>query len=111
MLLFFSVELEALTMVSMMKQHVLPSATNAGLEGDEVVAAVEAVEAGLAAMHAEGSSFEKAKLARVLRLETMEAARDVCDALEGEIPAGLWTLATYKELLFLDCNQAAEIVN
>jgi len=106
-----SVELEALTMVSMMKQHVLPSVANAGLEGDEVLAAVDAVEAGLAAMHAEPSSFEQAKLARVLRLETMEAARDVCDTLEGEIPANLWTLATYKELLFLDSNQAAQIVD
>jgi hypothetical protein len=31
--------------------------------------------------------------------------------LEAEIPADLWTLATYQELLFLDSNQAAEIVN
>lgn len=106
-----SVELEALTMVSMMKQHVLPSAKAAGMDGKDVASSIASVEAGLSGMHSAASPLEKAKLARVLRLETMEAARDVCDGLEAEIPADLWTLATYQELLFLDSNQAAEIVN
>eukprot|EP00584_Thalassiosira_punctigera_P005522 CAMPEP_0172525800 /NCGR_PEP_ID=MMETSP1067-20121228/821_1 /TAXON_ID=265564 ORGANISM="Thalassiosira punctigera, Strain Tpunct2005C2" /NCGR_SAMPLE_ID=MMETSP1067 /ASSEMBLY_ACC=CAM_ASM_000444 /LENGTH=104 /DNA_ID=CAMNT_0013309155 /DNA_START=51 /DNA_END=361 /DNA_ORIENTATION=- len=30
--------------------------------------------------------------------------RTVCDAAEEVVPANLWTLATYKELLFLDSH-------
>jgi len=30
--------------------------------------------------------------------------RETCDAAEGIVPAELWTLATYKELLFLDSH-------
>ena len=32
-------------------------------------------------------------------------------ALEAEVPAELWTLGTYQELLFLDANQAGEILD
>jgi len=51
--------------------------------------------------------LDKAKLARVLRLETMEDIRKVCDKAEALVPPGLWTLGTYKELLFLDSQQGA----
>jgi glutamine synthetase len=44
--------------------------------------------------------------ARVLRLETMEQVRGHVDAAESLVPAQLWTLATYKELLFLDQHTA-----
>ena len=77
----------------------------------ELKAAVAAVESGLAGVHAGADEFEKATAARVLRLETMEDARAVCDKVEAEVPAELWTLATYKELLFLDSNQGAEIID
>lgn len=43
-------------------------------------------------------------MARVLRLETMIDVRAVCDAAEEVCPAKLWTLATYKDLLFLDSH-------
>jgi glutamine synthetase len=33
--------------------------------------------------------------------------RKVCDAVEALVPPSLWTLATYKELLFLDFNHGA----
>ena len=36
-----------------------------------------------------------------------EEVRKVVDAVEGLVPPDMWTLATYKELLFLDCNQGA----
>ena len=49
----------------------------------------------------------KAVIARELRLETMEQVRDVCDAIEAVVPASLWTLATYKELLFLDASHGS----
>lgn len=107
------VELEALTMVDMINQHVLPSVRNAEIpEGDafegKLTAAVDELKAGLAAVHAGGDECAKATAARVLRLETMESARAVCDAAEEVVPADLWTLATYKELLFLDSHQGAE---
>ena len=61
-------------------------------------------------MHAVDGEYEKATLARVLRLETMEDARKVCDTIEETVPAHLWTLATYKELLFLDANQGETLI-
>ena len=45
---------------------------------------------------------KKAELARVLRLETMISIRETCDAAEAVCPANLWTMATYKELQFID---------
>ena len=60
-------------------------------------------------MHAAGDEYSKATAARVLRLEVMEEARKACDAAEAVVPAEMWTLATYQELLFLDSNQGAEI--
>jgi glutamine synthetase len=30
--------------------------------------------------------------------------REVCDGAEEVVPASLWTLATYKELMFLDSH-------
>lgn len=105
-----TVEMEALTMVDMMKQHVLPSVKNADL--DHLVADIDAglakVEAGLEGMHHAADEHAKAQAARVLRLETMEEARAACDRAEEQVPADLWTLATYKELLFLDANQGSE---
>ena len=51
------------------------------------------------------SPSPQAELARVLRLETMLSVRETVDAAEGVCPAELWTLATYKELLFLDQHE------
>eukprot|EP00929_Paragymnodinium_shiwhaense_P006350 TRINITY_DN1095_c0_g1_i4.p1 TRINITY_DN1095_c0_g1~~TRINITY_DN1095_c0_g1_i4.p1 ORF type:complete len:458 (+),score=146.14 TRINITY_DN1095_c0_g1_i4:56-1375(+) len=97
------VEMEALCLVDMLNQHVIPSckkAGNARLKTCE--AAVDTLKKALAGIHAAESSQKKAELARVLRLETMVTLREGIDAAEGEIPADMWTLATYKELLFLD---------
>jgi glutamine synthetase len=46
-----------------------------------------------------------------LRLETMIDIRAVCDAAEEVVPANLWTLATYKELLFLDQHTSVSSVS
>ena len=58
-------------------------------------------------LHAAPDAYGKATLARVLRLETMIDARAVADKAEAVVPADLWTLATYSELLFLDKQQGA----
>lgn len=100
-----SVEMEALTLVDMLNQHIIPSVEKAGV-GDlaGLKAAVGTINAAMAEIHAADSSYEKAKLARVLRLETMIDIRAVVDDAEGLVPANLWTLATYKELLFMDSH-------
>jgi len=101
------VEMEALCMLDMINQHMIPSmkAANVGYL-DELTAATATLKAAIAGIHAAESDEAKAKLARTLRLETMISIRESCDAAEAVCPANLWTLATYKDLLFLD--QTAE---
>merc|ERR1712232_208952 len=97
------VEMEALTLIDMLNQHVIPSVKKAGSPGlSDCEGAVTTLKKALAEMHAEECSKKKAALARTLRLETMVQLREGIDAAEAEVPANLWTLATYKELLFLD---------
>mmetsp|Transcript_8367 Transcript_8367/g.25991 ORF Transcript_8367/g.25991 Transcript_8367/m.25991 type:complete len:706 (+) Transcript_8367:56-2173(+) len=100
-----TVEIEAKCLVDMLNQHVIPSVKNAALAStylDDCVAAVASIEAALAAVHHEADEIKKANLARALRLETMVDLRTKIDAIEKLVPADLWTLATYSELLFLD---------
>eukprot|EP00240_Pyramimonas_obovata_P002432 CAMPEP_0118935940 /NCGR_PEP_ID=MMETSP1169-20130426/15916_1 /TAXON_ID=36882 /ORGANISM="Pyramimonas obovata, Strain CCMP722" /LENGTH=758 /DNA_ID=CAMNT_0006879023 /DNA_START=83 /DNA_END=2359 /DNA_ORIENTATION=- len=96
------VEMEALCMIDMMNQHVIPSAKKAGFNADELKKGVTMLEEGLAAVHAEADEGKQADLARHLRLDTMIKVREVCDAMEAIVPEEDWTIATYKELLFLD---------
>jgi len=104
-----TVEMEALCLVDMINQHVIPSVKACGIGPlDELSAAVTTLKAGVAEIHAAESSIEKARLGRVLRLETMVEVRETCDAAEEVVPAENWTLATYKELLFLDSHTVAE---
>jgi len=105
-----SVEMEALCMVDMIKQHIIPSCKAADVPIAELETAVASVEGGLSKMHAAADEYAKATVARELRLETMEDVRAVCDKVEAIVPAELWTIATYKDLLFLDVNQGAEIL-
>jgi glutamine synthetase len=69
--------------------------------------AVTTLQAALEAVHHCEDAKEQAQLARVLRLETMEEIRATVDAAEAVVPAHLWTLATYKELLFMDQHHVA----
>merc|ERR1719203_2767683 len=102
-----TVEMEALTLIDMINQHVIPSVTAAGVgPAEDLAKSVAVLKDAVAAIHAAETSYEKAKLARVLRLETMIDIRAFCDAAEEVVPADKWTLATYKELLFLDSHVA-----
>jgi glutamine synthetase len=108
------VEMEASCMIDMILQHAIPSMKAANLEGSYVAdlqATVPVLKDALAAIHKAESPYEQAKLARVLRLETMVEIRATCDAAEAVCPANLWTLATYKELLFLDSHTHASTVS
>ncbi|GMI34468.1 hypothetical protein TrCOL_g13153 [Triparma columacea] len=98
-----TVEMEALVLVDMIQQHIIPSVKEANVPGvGDLEKAVSTLKDAVKEIHAAGSSYEQAKLARVLRLETMIDIREVCDKAEELVPADLWTLATYKELMFLD---------
>merc|ERR1712071_743070 len=106
-----TVEMEALTLIDMINQNIIPSVKAAGVGPlDDLHAAAATLKAAVAEIHAAETSYEKAQLSRVLRLETMIDIRSVCDAAEV-VPADLWTLATYKELLFLDQTSDAKQLN
>lgn len=54
----------------------------------------------------------RARVAHALRLGTMEELRLICDETEAVVPPELWTLATYKDLLFLDSHYGnADIIS
>mmetsp|Transcript_6127 Transcript_6127/g.13211 ORF Transcript_6127/g.13211 Transcript_6127/m.13211 type:complete len:613 (+) Transcript_6127:462-2300(+) len=100
-----TVEMEALTLIDMINQHIVPAVKEAGVGPlADLEASVGRLKDAVAAIHAAENSYEKAQLARVLRLETMIDIRETCDAAEEVVPANIWTLATYKELLFLDSH-------
>lgn len=103
-----TVEIEAGCFVDMINQHVIPSVTAAG-KGPlkELQTSVETLKAALHEIHDTEDTYERAKLARVLRLDTMIEVRKICDIAEEAVPENLWTLATYKELLFLDSHYTA----
>jgi glutamine synthetase len=100
-----TVEMEAGCMVDMILQHIVPAVAKAGQDTAALAAAAKSVAAKISEVHHGTDPLQKAQLARELRLDTMEAARKVCDEAEGRCPADLWPFATYKELLFLDLNQ------
>ena len=105
-----TVEMEAKCLVSMIEQHIVPSCDKAGVATDALAAHAEVLKAKLAQMHAATaeSPLAAATVAHELRHGEIEEARVVCDDVERKVPADLWTLATYKELLFLDQNQGDE---
>jgi len=104
-----TVEIEALCMIDMINQHVIPSVKKAGVGPlNELAASVSTLKAAIAEIHRAESSMDKAELGRVLRLETMVEIRETCDAAEEVVPAENWTLSTYKELLFLDSHTTTE---
>lgn len=94
-------------MVEILQQHVIPAVKTAGdvltpAQLAELTSSVNTITAALADLHATADLAIKAEKARFLRLETMVKTREFVDAAEAVVPAHLWTLATYKDLLFLD---------
>merc|ERR1711971_723370 len=98
-----TVDIEAKCLIDMLNQHIIPSVKAAGVGPlSDLQAAVGTLKSAIAEIHAAEDSYKAAQLSRVLRLETMIDIRAICDAAEEVVPADLWTLATYKELMFLD---------
>ena len=106
-----TVEMEALTMVDMINQHVIPSCKKAELGFvKKLDDAVKTITKAVDEIHAAADEAEAASLARVLRLDTMIKIREVCDEAEALCPPSLWTLATYSELLFLDTYPEGDLL-
>jgi len=105
-----TVEMEALCLVDMINQHIIPAVKEAGVGPlSELESDLRTLHSAIADLHCAKTSYEKAKLARVLRLETMVNIRENCDLAEALVPSNLWTLATYKELLFLDSHSGRNL--
>jgi len=98
-----TVEIEVNCLIDMINQHIIPSCKESGVGPlEDLYAGVVTLKNALAEIHHAGDEKAKAELARTLRLETMINIRETCDAAEAVVPADKWTLATYKDLLFLD---------
>ena len=106
-----TVEMEALTMVDMINQHVIPSCKKAELGFvKKLEDSVKTIKKAVSEIHAASDEAEAAALARVLRLDTMIKVREICDEAEGLCPPSLWTLASYSELLFLDTHPEGDLL-
>jgi glutamine synthetase len=100
-----TVVMEALCMIDLLNQHIVPDVKEAGIGPlAELETFAPKLKTALAEIAKEKDSYKKAQMARVLRLETMIEIREVCDEAEEVVPAKIWSLATYKELLFLDSH-------
>jgi glutamine synthetase len=100
-----TVEIEVKCMIDMMNQHIIPSMKAAQLDNSivsDLTREVNRLQQEWNDIHHTDQLDTKAAMARVLRLETMQEVRVLCDAAEGVCPAGLWTLSSYKDMLFID---------
>lgn len=98
-----TVEIEALVMIDMINQYIIPAVKVAGVGSvKDLEGAIATLKKSLHDIHHTESELDKAQKSRVLRLETMVQIREVVDNTEAIVPAHLWPIATYKELLFLD---------
>jgi|Transcript_8538 glutamine synthetase len=92
-------------MIDLLNQHIVPDVKEAGIGPlAELETFAPKLKTALAEIAKEKDSYKKAQMARVLRLQTMIEIREVCDEAEEVVPAKIWSLATYKELLFLDSH-------
>lgn len=97
------VEIEIGCMIEMLQRNIIPSVKSANVGPLAALeAAVVELKAGLSSIHHEADDVKRANIARDLRLVTMVKIREVTDAAEEVVPENLWTLGTYKELLFMD---------
>jgi glutamine synthetase len=104
-----TVEMEALCLIDMINQHIIPSVKKADLGNpNKLVDATKTLKGTIAKIHAEEDKHAAANIARDMRLETMVSIRGVIDEFEKRCPPEDWTLATYKELLFLDTHDHTE---
>jgi glutamine synthetase len=106
-----TVEMEALTLIDIINQHVIPSCKKAELNFvKQLEDSVKSLKRSLHEIHISSEASDAAALARILRLDTMIKVREVCDEAESLCPPSLWSLATYSELLFLDTYPEGDLL-
>jgi len=106
-----TVEMEALTLIDIINQHVIPSCKKAELNFvKQLEDSVKSLKRSLHEIHVSSEASDAAALARILRLDTMIKIREVCDEAESLCPPSLWSLATYSELLFLDTYPEGDLL-
>jgi glutamine synthetase len=90
-------------MVDMVKKYIIP-AVNSIETGplQSLQECVQAITEKVAEIKRVDSHnlVKSAELSQQLRLDLMMKMRDACDDAESVVPANLWPLATYKELMF-----------
>lgn len=102
-----TIEMEALALRVMLNKNVIPSMKAAGFGPlAELETFPDKIKEELAKIHEIEDPYKKATAAHELRMGTMEEMRKVIDAAEEICPEELWTLATYKELLFMDSHSS-----
>jgi glutamine synthetase len=102
-----TVEIEALVLVDMLNQFIIPAVKTAGVGSvKDLEGAIVTLNQALKEIHHAKDEQQKAEFSRKLRLETMIEIRELVDGTEAIVPAHLWPIATYKELLFLDQQRA-----
>lgn len=103
------VEMEAMVMVDVIHQRVLPSMEASGHAAlGEMKSVLGSLEAAIQRIKEALSAKEKAILAKELRSGEMINARSICDQAESTIPSDKWSLAAYKELQSLDSHTVTE---
>mmetsp|Transcript_16003 Transcript_16003/g.50295 ORF Transcript_16003/g.50295 Transcript_16003/m.50295 type:complete len:448 (-) Transcript_16003:74-1417(-) len=100
-----AVEMEAMCMVDMINQQIVPVGKELGLPMGDLEGAAKTVTEACHAMAATEDPTAMAVAACDLRLKTMIDARKVCDDAESTFPASKWPMASYKELLFIDFHK------
>ena len=115
-----NIDIEAETLDSIARTLVLPAAveylnelaasglSSYGLEAtkQEVVASCNKLREGIEALaeamnHHGGDSLENARCRRDHVIPAMAEVREACDALEKVVPTRLWSLPTYRDMLFV----------
>ena len=106
------VEMEVLCLKDMILQHIIPCCEQSPACDIENNKALNDAAAGLVAAAEElaataGEDLPKAaKMAYNLRFGKMAEVRELCDGAEAVCKDEIWSLATYKDLLFLDTHTA-----
>lgn len=100
--------IEALCLSDLISKYVIPSVNSSklhdSLQVSELHIILNFLRSKVQEIESTSDIITKARLARILRLETMDEIRNVVDKFEADIPADAWKLATYKEILFLDSH-------
>lgn len=97
------VDVEALAMIQMIQQHVIPAVVTSELDNSiskNLKKAVNELQAALKDIHGADSEIDQARLSHTLRMETMEEVRKLCDQAESLVSPEIWLLPTYEDLLF-----------